>query len=244
MNRNQLKILACISMVVDHIGYVMLPDIAALRIIGRIAMPVFGFFIVLVLFGVFVAAFSTLVFLVVLRGYVVRHREGKINLRVDGANLVHKVVFPFLLQGEYGKILSAIDGQLVGGAVVRHRGYGCQRQAALDKPETGDKLGIRNNIFRLNQHRNDNDGAKQRNQNQEGALQSVGNFFNSVHDNSVDRKPDANGTQNKCQNAKYNAQRRMFEGEYFPVVFYLFVFHSCIITRFLEKSNKSFLKNL
>lgn len=45
MNRNQLKILACISMVVDHIGYVMLPDIAALRIIGRIAMPVFAFFI-------------------------------------------------------------------------------------------------------------------------------------------------------------------------------------------------------
>lgn len=45
MNRNQLKIIACISMLVDHIGYVLFPEVALLRLIGRIAMPVFAFFI-------------------------------------------------------------------------------------------------------------------------------------------------------------------------------------------------------
>lgn len=45
MNRNHLKIIACISMVLDHIGHVMFPDIIAFRVIGRIAMPVFAFFI-------------------------------------------------------------------------------------------------------------------------------------------------------------------------------------------------------
>lgn len=45
MNRNQLKIIACISMLVDHIGYVLFPDIEIFRLIGRIAMPVFAFFI-------------------------------------------------------------------------------------------------------------------------------------------------------------------------------------------------------
>ena len=45
MNRNVLKIIACISMLTDHIGYVLFPDVAALRLIGRIAMPIFAFFI-------------------------------------------------------------------------------------------------------------------------------------------------------------------------------------------------------
>lgn len=45
MNRNQLKIIACISMVIDHIGYVIFPDMQILRMIGRIAMPIFAFFI-------------------------------------------------------------------------------------------------------------------------------------------------------------------------------------------------------
>ncbi len=45
MNRNHLKLIACLSMVIDHIGYVIFPDIIALRVIGRIAMPVFAFFI-------------------------------------------------------------------------------------------------------------------------------------------------------------------------------------------------------
>ncbi len=45
MNRNHLKLIACISMLIDHIGYVLFPDVQLFRIIGRIAMPLFAFFI-------------------------------------------------------------------------------------------------------------------------------------------------------------------------------------------------------
>ena len=45
MNRNQLKIIACISMLIDHIGYIIFPGVTALRLIGRLAMPLFAFFI-------------------------------------------------------------------------------------------------------------------------------------------------------------------------------------------------------
>lgn len=45
MNRNQLKIIACISMLTDHIGVLLFPQAAVLRWIGRLAMPLFAFFI-------------------------------------------------------------------------------------------------------------------------------------------------------------------------------------------------------
>ncbi len=45
MNRNQLKLIACLSMLIDHIGYVFFPEVRLLRIIGRVAMPLFAFFI-------------------------------------------------------------------------------------------------------------------------------------------------------------------------------------------------------
>lgn len=45
MTQNKLKIIACISMLIDHIGYMLFPHILILRCIGRIAMPLFAFFI-------------------------------------------------------------------------------------------------------------------------------------------------------------------------------------------------------
>ena len=45
MNRNHLKIIACISMLIDHAGILLFPGVAALRCIGRIALPIFAFFI-------------------------------------------------------------------------------------------------------------------------------------------------------------------------------------------------------
>ena len=45
MNRNALKIIASISMFIDHLGFVMFPDIPYFHLIGRIAMPIFAFFI-------------------------------------------------------------------------------------------------------------------------------------------------------------------------------------------------------
>ncbi len=45
MSSNKLKIIACISMLVDHIGFFLFPQIQVLRYIGRIALPIFAYFI-------------------------------------------------------------------------------------------------------------------------------------------------------------------------------------------------------
>lgn len=45
MNRNHLKMIACLSMLIDHIGFVLFPQVEEFRIIGRMAMPIFAFFI-------------------------------------------------------------------------------------------------------------------------------------------------------------------------------------------------------
>jgi len=39
----QLKLLAAASMLIDHIGYLLLPDLLALRLIGRLSFPLFAF---------------------------------------------------------------------------------------------------------------------------------------------------------------------------------------------------------
>jgi len=45
MNRTFLKIIAIISMLIDHIGAYILPNIIWFRVIGRLAFPIFAFFI-------------------------------------------------------------------------------------------------------------------------------------------------------------------------------------------------------
>ena len=45
MNRNFFKIIAVISMLIDHIGAVLCPSLTFLRWIGRLAFPIFAFFI-------------------------------------------------------------------------------------------------------------------------------------------------------------------------------------------------------
>lgn len=45
MNRNVLKIIAVISMLIDHIGAYIFPDAYWLRCIGRLAFPIFAFYI-------------------------------------------------------------------------------------------------------------------------------------------------------------------------------------------------------
>ena len=42
---NQLKILALIFMTADHIGYMLLPQVAIVRFVGRLAMPIFAWMI-------------------------------------------------------------------------------------------------------------------------------------------------------------------------------------------------------
>lgn len=41
MNSNKLRWIAIITMTIDHIGYVLFPDVLMLRVIGRVAMPIF-----------------------------------------------------------------------------------------------------------------------------------------------------------------------------------------------------------
>lgn len=42
-SNNVLKIIACITMLIDHMGVLLFPKITILRIIGRIAFPIFAF---------------------------------------------------------------------------------------------------------------------------------------------------------------------------------------------------------
>ena len=41
-----LKIIAIVAMVIDHIGFIFLPEVIVLRVIGRLTFPIMGFFMV------------------------------------------------------------------------------------------------------------------------------------------------------------------------------------------------------
>ena len=45
LSGNALKLLAALTMTVDHVGMVLLPEISVLRLIGRMAFPIFAFMI-------------------------------------------------------------------------------------------------------------------------------------------------------------------------------------------------------
>ena len=42
-SNNVLKIIACIAMLIDHLGLILFPKVLVLRFIGRIAFPIFAF---------------------------------------------------------------------------------------------------------------------------------------------------------------------------------------------------------
>ena len=44
--QEDLKFLACMTMLIDHVGTVFFPDLVILRIIGRLAFPLYGFLLV------------------------------------------------------------------------------------------------------------------------------------------------------------------------------------------------------
>ncbi len=45
LSGNKLKIIACLSMLSDHIGFLLFPQYKVLRYIGRLAMPIFSYLI-------------------------------------------------------------------------------------------------------------------------------------------------------------------------------------------------------
>ncbi len=42
---NFIKLIALVSMTIDHIGYILFPDVLILRLIGRLAFPIYAYFI-------------------------------------------------------------------------------------------------------------------------------------------------------------------------------------------------------
>lgn len=46
MNNTNLKIIAIVTMLIDHMGAVLFPDVFFLRMIGRLAFPIFAFLLV------------------------------------------------------------------------------------------------------------------------------------------------------------------------------------------------------
>ncbi|MFH0897541.1 MAG: TraX family protein [Candidatus Bathyarchaeota archaeon] len=47
MGREILKWIAIISMTIDHLGAIIYPDYLLLRVIGRLAFPIFSYLLVL-----------------------------------------------------------------------------------------------------------------------------------------------------------------------------------------------------
>ncbi len=45
ISQETLKLIACLTMIVDHIGAVLLPDLIWMRCIGRLSFPIYGFLI-------------------------------------------------------------------------------------------------------------------------------------------------------------------------------------------------------
>ena len=45
LSGNTLKLIAAITMVIDHVGYLLFPKVVLLRIIGRLSFPIFAFMI-------------------------------------------------------------------------------------------------------------------------------------------------------------------------------------------------------
>ena len=45
LTNNQLKIIAMVSMALDHIGLLFFPDVMLFRALGRIAFPIFAYMI-------------------------------------------------------------------------------------------------------------------------------------------------------------------------------------------------------
>ena len=45
ISSDTLKLIALVSMTIDHIGYLLLPEYFSLRVIGRLAFPIFAYYV-------------------------------------------------------------------------------------------------------------------------------------------------------------------------------------------------------
>ncbi len=85
LTQNELKIFAAASMLIDHIGAELLPQLRILRILGRLAFPLFAYFI--------------------FEGCHYTHSKGKYFANLFGLGLICVAVY-YIYSGElYGNVL-------------------------------------------------------------------------------------------------------------------------------------------
>ena len=82
---NQLKLLAMLTMTIDHIGAILLPQYRILRIIGRLAMPIYAYMIA--------------------EGCFYTHDRRAYFLRLAGLAVVCQIVYGFVGRSLYQCIL-------------------------------------------------------------------------------------------------------------------------------------------
>lgn len=91
--QNQLKTIAAIAMLIDHIGAELFPQIIVLRIIGRLAFPVFSYFIC--------------------EGFHYTHNKKDYLLKISLIGIVCVVVY-YLCSGEiYGNVLITFSASII-----------------------------------------------------------------------------------------------------------------------------------
>lgn len=86
-----LKILACLTMLIDHIGYTFFPDKLWLRIIGRLAYPLFAWYIAI--------------------GFRRTHNRGRYLARLLGWGLLSQIPFALLFhEASWRNPISFLEG--------------------------------------------------------------------------------------------------------------------------------------
>ncbi|OOM10392.1 TraX family protein [Clostridium saccharobutylicum] len=89
MNSSQLKILAIISMVLDHVSWILLPNIEIFHFIGKIAFPIFCFMIA--------------------EGYIKTRNKKKYLLRLLGIAVLSEIPFIMTFRLVFGPSWIALD---------------------------------------------------------------------------------------------------------------------------------------
>lgn len=95
MNRNGdiLKIIAMLTMLIDHIGYLYYPGVVWLRIIGRIAFPIFAFLIA--------------------RGYRFTSNKTRYGIRLFAFGIVSQVPYHYFAPGKLNIMFTLFIGLLL-----------------------------------------------------------------------------------------------------------------------------------
>ncbi len=93
LTQNELKIIAAVSMVIDHIGVMFFPQVAAFRILGRLAFPIFSYCIY--------------------EGYRYTHNKLKYFLQILALGLLCMVGYYVFADEVYGNVLITFSLSIV-----------------------------------------------------------------------------------------------------------------------------------